>query len=189
MRPWQIDRSELIYDRPPWLRLWEQDVTLPTGTIIANYVVMERRDAALVFAVTSDNLVVLTEQYRHGIGVTEIGLPAGFLDEADPSPIACAKRELLEETGYASDDWMSLGDFVVDPNRSPARYYYFLARDCRRVAERALEPAEMGSILRLVPLAELCDWRAWQEKWHPNLPAVTGLTLGLIEICGEQKRT
>jgi len=184
LNPWQINRSELVYDQPPWLRLWEQDVTLPTGTMINNYVVMERRDATLVFAITTDDLVILTEQYRHGIGMAEIGLPAGFLDEGDPSPIACAKRELLEETGYASDDWLELGNFVVDPNRSPARYHYFLARDCRRVAERELEPAEQDSALHLVSLDELCDWHTWREKYRPNLPAVTGLILGLREVCG-----
>ena len=157
--------------------------------MINNYVVMERRSAALVFAITPDNLVILTEQYRHGIKAAEIGLPAGFLDEADPSPIACAKRELLEETGYASDDWMGLGGFVVDPNRSPACYHYFLAWNCRRVAERELEPAEQDSVLHLVPLDELCDWHNWREKYQPNLPAVTGLVLGLQEVCDGQERT
>ena len=188
MKPWSVDRSELIYDRPPWLRLWEQDVTLPTGTMITNYVIMERRDAALVFAVTTSNMVVLTEQYRHGIGMAEMGLPAGFLDEADASPADCAKRELLEETGYASDDWMSLGNFAVDPNRSPARYHYFLARYCRLVTERELEPAEMDSVLHLVSLDDLCDWHTWRKRHQPNMPTVMGLMLGLREVCGGQER-
>jgi 8-oxo-dGTP pyrophosphatase MutT (NUDIX family) len=162
--------------------MWEQDVTLPTGTMIMDYLVMERRNAVLVFAVTEDDKVIMTEQYRHGIGAVEIGLPAGFLDDIDGGPLACARRELLEETGYTSDDWMPLGDFAVDPNRSQARYHYFLAQRCYPVAEQRLEEAEVDLALRFVPLADLCDWHGWREQHRPNLPTVTGLVLGLREV-------
>ena len=182
-RPWDIRESRLVYDNRPWLRMWEQDVALPTGTMIMDYLVMERQDAALVFAVTKDSEVIMLEQYRHGIGAAELGLPAGFLDEADGTPLDCAQRELLEETGHASDDWQHLGDFAIDPNRSQARYHYFLARGCYSIAERRLEPAESDSVMRFMPLANLCDWGRWRERHRPNLPTVAGLILGLREVC------
>ena len=41
--------------------------------------------------------------------------PGGKMELVEP--LAAAKRELLEETGYESDDWVSLGSYRVDPNR------------------------------------------------------------------------
>jgi 8-oxo-dGTP pyrophosphatase MutT (NUDIX family) len=175
IRKWHVENSRLVYDRPPWLKVWEQDVTLPNGATIESYILTEALDVGLTFAVTEDEQVIVVEQYKHGIGENEVDLPAGYLDEDDPSPLAGTQRELLEETGYASDDWQPLGDFVVDPNRSRNRFYYFLARNVRRVAEPCLDPTE-ELVLHFVPLADLRDWLAQR---NPSLATMTGALLGL----------
>jgi len=84
----------------------------------------------------------------------------------------------LEETGYAGDNWQPLGDFVLDPNRSSNRFYYFLARNVRRVAEPHLDPTEEITS-HLVPLAELRDWLA---RHNPSLATITGVLLGLAAL-------
>jgi 8-oxo-dGTP pyrophosphatase MutT (NUDIX family) len=179
IRKWHVENSRLVYDRPPWLKVWEQDVTLPNGATIESYILTEALDVGLTFAVTEDEQeVIVVEQYKHGIGENEVDLPAGYLDEDDPSPLAGTQRELLEETGYASDDWQPLGDFVVDPNRSRNRYHYFLARNVRRVAEPRLDPTE-ELILHFVPLADLRDWLTQR---NPSLATMTGALLGLSAL-------
>jgi len=178
IRKWHVENSRLVYDRPPWLKVWEQDVTLPNGATIESYILTEALDVGLTFAVTEDEQVIVVEQYKHGIGENEADLPAGYLDEDDPSPLAGTQRELLEETGYASDDWQPLGDFVVDPNRSRNRYYYFLARNVRRVAEPCPDPTE-ELVLHFVPLADLRDWLAQR---NPSLATMTGALLGLSAL-------
>ena len=175
---WIVENSRLVYVRSPWLKIWEQDVTLPNGATIEGYIVTEARDVGMVFALTEDERVILVEQYKHGLGETEVDLPAGYLDEDDPSPLAGTQRELLEETGYASDDWQPLGDFAVNPNRSKNRFYYFLARNVRRVDEPHLDPTE-ELVLHFVPLAELRDWLAAR---HPSLATATGALLGLSAL-------
>jgi 8-oxo-dGTP pyrophosphatase MutT (NUDIX family) len=177
-RKWRIENSRLVYDRSPWLKVWEQDVALPNGATIEGYILTEALDVGLTFAVTEDEQVIVVEQYKHGIGENEVDLPAGYLDEDDPSPLAGTQRELLEETGYASDDWRPLGDFVVDPNRSRNRFYYFLARNVRRVAEPRLDPTE-ELVLHFVPLADLRDWLAQR---NPSLATMTGALLGLSAL-------
>ena len=175
---WRVENSRLVYDRSPWLKIWEQDVTLPNGTSIEGYILAEARDVGLVFALTDNQHVILVEQYKHGIGDMEVDLPAGYLDDEDPSPLVGTQRELLEETGYAGDNWQPLGDFVLDPNRSSNRFYYFLARNVRRVAEPHLDPTEEITS-HLVPLAELRDWLA---RHNPSLATITGVLLGLAAL-------
>lgn len=175
---WHVENSRLVYDRSPWLKIWEQDVVLPNGTTIEGYILTEAREVGMVFAITEDEQVVLVEQYKHGIGETEVDLPAGYLDDDDSSPLAGTQRELLEETGYASDDWQPLGDFVANPNRSKDRFYYFLARNVRRVAEPHLDPTEEIAI-HLVPLTRLRDWL---DRCNASLATMTGVLLGLSAL-------
>ena len=177
-RKWKVMNSHLVYDRAPWLKVWEQDVALPNGTTIEDYIITEASDVGMVFAVTEDEQVVLVEHYKHGIGESKVDLPAGYLDEDDPSPLAGTKRELMEETGYASDNWQPLGDFAIDPNRSRNRFYYFLARNAHRVAEPHLDPTEEIA-LHLVPLSEL---RHWLDEHPPSLASMTGALLGLCAL-------
>lgn len=175
---WHIENTRLVYNRAPWLKIWEQDVRLPNGATIDGYIVTEARDVGMVFAVTQDQHVLMVEQYKHGIGCAEVDLPAGYLDDGDPSPLAGTQRELLEETGYGGGHWQPLGDFVSNPNRGANRFYYFLARDVRRLAEPHLDPTE-EIVLHRVPLNELRDWAAART---PSLATMAGLLLGLEAV-------
>ncbi len=66
-----------------------------------------------VVALTPGNRVVLVKQFRHGTQEVTIEIPGGQI-EAGESPLEAAKRELAEETGFGSDNWILLG--VVQPN-------------------------------------------------------------------------
>jgi len=178
IQKWHVKRSRMVYNHSPWLKIWEQDVVLPNGMAIEGYILTEALDVGMVFAITEDKQVIVVEQYKHGIGETEVDLPAGYLDEDDPSPLAGAQRELLEETGYAGDDWQTMGNFVINPNRSGNRFYYFLARNVSRVAEPHLDPTE-EIMLHCVPLSELRDWLA---RRNPSLATMTGVLLGLSAL-------
>jgi len=175
---WHVENSRLVYDRSPWLKIWEQDVRLPNGATIEGYILTKGQDVGMVFALTRDDQVILVEQYKHGIGGPEVDLPAGYLDDDDPSPLVGTQRELLEETGYAGGDWQPLGDFVINPNRSRDRFHYFLAQDVRHVSEPHPDPTEEIAV-HLVPLAELRDWLTSRDH---SLATMTGVLLGLSAL-------
>lgn len=153
IKPWTTLRSELVVDHR-WYQLRRDHVQLPTGQELDDYFVSVRANVALVFALTADQQVVLVRQYKHGIGEILIELPGGVLDEGETSPLAAARRELLEETGYASDDIEQLAEVSDNPTKDTNRIYFFLARNARRVAAQHLDETENIEVLK-VPLTDI----------------------------------
>jgi len=141
MKSWRVLRSQVLIDRSPWLRLIEQDVQIANGHVINGYLLAETREYAMIFALMDDGHVPVVRQYKHGVGRPLYELPAGYLD-AGEEPLACAQRELLEETGCVADEWRYLTGAVLDTNRGDARAHLFLARGAHRVAEPKLDETE-----------------------------------------------
>lgn len=141
MKSWQVLSSKVLVDRRPWLRLIEQNVRLANGRAIEGYLLEDVREYAEAFALTDEGRVPLVRQYKHGVGRLSYDIPAGYLD-AGEEPLACARRELLEETGYAADEWQHLSSVVLDTNRGPARAHLFLARGARKIAVPHLDDTE-----------------------------------------------
>ncbi len=64
--------------------------------------------AVMIVPLLADGQVVLERQFRYPLKRTAVEFPAGKID-AGESPLACAQRELLEETGYRAARWSYLG--------------------------------------------------------------------------------
>ena len=64
--------------------------------------------AVMVIALLDDGQVVLERQHRYPVGRVMIEFPAGKLDPGETS-LACAQRELREETGYSAREWAWAG--------------------------------------------------------------------------------
>ena len=132
-QPWETLARREVVDRRPWVRLWAEDVRLPDGRVIEDFSTIDLPDYVVVVALTPEGQVVVERNYKHGPRRVCINLPAGYL-ERDESPLAAARRELLEETGYVAEEWVSLGSFANDGNRGCGQGFFFLARGARRVA-------------------------------------------------------
>jgi 8-oxo-dGTP pyrophosphatase MutT (NUDIX family) len=154
MQPWETLASRPLFDRSPWLTVWEEDVRLPDGAVIDGYLRSRARDYSMVFAVLADGTVPLVCQYKHGTGRPSYDLPAGYLDGPDEPPLAGAQRELHEETGLVADRWQTLGHLVIDTNRGEDRAHIFLAQDARREGTPHLDPTESLAVSYHTP-AEL----------------------------------
>jgi 8-oxo-dGTP pyrophosphatase MutT (NUDIX family) len=126
----------------PWLRLRRDTVLLPDGRTLSSCDVFEYADWVEVIALTVDLNVVLVDQYRHGVRQIRTEFPAGVVDPAEP-PLAAIKRELLEETGYASQEWHLLGSAPVNPTLQTNRTHSFLALGAQKVAEQDLDEGEV----------------------------------------------
>ena len=70
----------------------------------------------------------MLKQYRHALRKYIWEIPAGTIDPQE-SVINCAKRELIEETGYSAKQWHKLGEMTPVPGYSDERIHIYLATD------------------------------------------------------------
>jgi ADP-ribose pyrophosphatase len=161
VEPWQVLESKYSY-RDRWLAVKSDTVRVPNGTVLSPYHTLEFPEWVCAIALTPDREIVLIEEYRHGIERLSIELPCGTPDDDSEDVLDAMKRELLEETGYAAQDWRRLGSSTANTARQNNRVHSFLALDARQVAEPKTDP---GEVIRthLLPwqqfLADLADGR------------------------------
>lgn len=140
--PWHVIESKDTY-RDEWLALRSDTVRLPNGRILSPFHVVELPNWVNVIALTRDRNVLLIEEYRHGARQTVLELPSGVINGTNEPPAAAIKRELLEETGFASEDWHDLGSFFANPARQTNRVHSFAALDAHKVSEPSPDEGEV----------------------------------------------
>ncbi|MGY2133125.1 NUDIX hydrolase [Hymenobacter sp. HD11105] len=153
IEPWKTISSEVVFSHR-WYTLRRDHVALPGGQVLDDYFVSVRSNVVLIFAVTEDNQVLLVRQYKHGLGRITIELPGGVIDAGEKAPQEAAKRELLEETGYASEEIELLLEVSDNPTKDTNTTHFFLMRNARRVAVQKLDATENIEVLTL-PLPQL----------------------------------
>lgn len=86
----------------------------------------------MIYAETAERRVLCLRQYKHGPRRVSLTLPAGHVEPGE-DPEAAARRELLEETGYAAPDWRRLGSFSNAGNQGCGECHVFAAFGARPV--------------------------------------------------------
>jgi len=142
--------------------LVKENYTLENG-VTSEMDFIQHPGAAAMVPLLNDQEVVLIKQYRHAIREFIWEIPAGTLD-AGETPLNCAKRELVEETGYSADDWHRLGTITPVPGCSNERIHIFLASDLKP-AEQQLDddemlnvhPVQLNDALQMILAGEISD--------------------------------
>jgi ADP-ribose pyrophosphatase len=130
-RHWKTLRRTLLLDRSPWLKVYEDDIELPTGELVQGYIHMQTPGYAMIVPINESGEMGLIRSYKRGVDDVDIQPPAGVLEEE--GPLETARRELLEETGCQADTWHPLGDVVLSGNYGAGRAHFFLATGCRLI--------------------------------------------------------
>lgn len=130
---------------------WEQ--TFYDGSI-ATFEKVSRPDTVVVFATTNDKKILLLTQEQPGYNEPFVGVAGGRIEDGE-DPKAAALRELLEETGYASDD-IVLWKSEQPLSKVEWALYTFIARNCCNVSNMSLDAGEK-MILKPVTLDELIE--------------------------------
>lgn len=94
--------GELAYDGH-FLKVSRDRVRLPDGKVTQREFI-RHPGAVVILALFDDGRVLLERQFRYPNQQVFIEFPAGKIDPGEAS-LACAKRELEEETGYTATDW------------------------------------------------------------------------------------
>ena len=150
LEPWKILKSQEIFVAEPWIKLSTQQILLPDGRVVDNYYQIMLPEFTMIYAQTADGRVIIERQYKHGIGRVSLMLPAGLVNDGE-APLAAARRELLEETGYDSNNWQSMGHFVPNTNYGCGKAHLFLARDAEQVATPDSGDLEEMEIILMTP--------------------------------------
>ena len=113
----------------------------PRNGKVFERLVLESVDWVNVVALDADGRSLMIRQYRFGVGYTTLETPGGMVDPGEDSKTAAA-RELLEETGFASDNWSYLG--AVEPNPAFHNHlcHHWLAQDVYRAQTQNLGDGE-----------------------------------------------
>ena len=97
----RIDGS-VVYDGP-FLKVTSDRVSLPDDSVSSREYI-KHPGAVVILPLLDDGRVLLERQFRYPLGRVFIEFPAGKIDPGE-NTLACAKRELQEETGYTAGDW------------------------------------------------------------------------------------
>jgi ADP-ribose pyrophosphatase len=133
MKTTQVHQTDLVH-RGRVFDFTKERVTLTNGVTV-DMEVIRHPGAAAIVPLTAQGGVIMLRQYRHAVGGSLWEIPAGTMDEDDASPLACARRELVEETGFSAATWDTLGELTPVPGYSDERIHLFLARDLSPAAQ------------------------------------------------------
>jgi len=124
--------------------------------------------------------VILVEQYRVPLGRNCLELPAGLIGDDDSAPgedpLATARRELEEETGYSAANWHIAGEFYSSPGMVSESFTLLVARDLTKVGEGGGTDVENITVHR-VPLA---NFAAAIEAFRAQRLAIDTRLLALL---------
>lgn len=181
----QCIESQPVYEGH-FLRVRRDRVRLPDGKEAAREYI-RHPGAVMIVPLLDDGRLLLERQYRYPMGRVMLEFPAGKLD-AGEGALACAQRELREETGYTAREWAHAGVLHNAIAYSDEGIQIFFARGLSAGARQLDEgefldlvthsPAELDQLAQageltdaktLVAMLWLARWQAgqWVLDWQP----------------------
>ena len=174
----EISTEHIIQDE--WIDFRKSVYRFPDGSVFEPFYSYSRRDYVVIVASDADGNYLCVRQFRQGIRKVTTEFPAGGIERKDgkeygaskdlsaENALAAAKRELLEETGYESDEWKHL--LTVPSNATMANNYahLYVARNCRRVSGQSLDETEFLNVKKFSAqeIKEMIDKGEFQQAIH-----------------------
>jgi ADP-ribose pyrophosphatase len=146
--------SAQVYDGV-LLKVRSDTVRLPDGgESVREYI--EHPGAVMIIPLLSDGRVVMERQFRYPLHREFIEFPAGKIDPGE-EPLATARRELLEETGYEAEEWVHLTTIHPLIAYCDERIELYLARKLSQPRAASLEQGEFLEVFHANPI-EAMRW-------------------------------
>ena len=172
----ELSREHIIQDE--WIDFRRSSYRYPDGRVFSPYYSYSRRDYTVIVASDAEGRFLCVRQFRQGIKEVTTEFPAGGIERTDgreygnssaaEDALECAKRELLEETGYESEDWTHLLTVPSNATISDNYAHVFMARNCRKAGEQHLDETEYLNVVMLTAeeIEQLIHSGKFQQSVH-----------------------
>ena len=152
----EISTEHIVQDQ--WIDFRKSAYRYPDGRVFEPFYSYSRRDYVVIVASDTDGNYICVRQFRQGIKEVTTEFPAGGIErddgreygttKASEETLEAAKRELMEETGYASDEWEHL--LTIPSNATIADNYatVYRAKNCRPSGKQNLDETEVLQIYK-----------------------------------------
>jgi len=142
----RVVSSRTLY-RGKILDLRLDEVLISSGRRVRKEIVVHP-GASAILPIIEPRKILMVRQYRHPVGEVLLEIPAGTLKPGE-DPMACAARELEEETGYRAGKLAHLITVYPTPGYSSEILHIYLARDLRR----GVQAPEMDENISIVEMS------------------------------------
>lgn len=152
---WERVKTEHIV-KDEWIDFRRVAYKLPDGNVFSPFYNYSRRNYVIVVASDEQGKFLCVKQFRHGIEKVTTEFPAGGIERSGKQEYAdgeedktlaedalvAAKRELIEETGYESDEWQHLITIASNATMADNYAYVYRAKNCRKISGQHLDDTE-----------------------------------------------
>jgi ADP-ribose pyrophosphatase len=146
----ELHRESIVTDQ--WIDFRKSAYRYPDGRVFEPFYSYSRRDYTVIVASDEEGRYLCVRQFRQGIREVTTEFPAGGIEQSDgleygnkaaaENALDCARRELMEETGFVSDQWTHLITIPANATISDNYAYVFLAENCRKAGSQHLDETE-----------------------------------------------
>ena len=158
----EVSTEHIVQDE--WIDFRKSAFRFPDGNVFEPYYTYSRRDYVVIVASDEEGKYLCVRQFRQGIREVTTEFVAGGIERSDgkqygekaesvaPGSSECedaltaAKRELLEETGYESDDWTHLITIPSNATIADNLAYIYVAKNCRKKTGQSLDAMEFLNV-------------------------------------------
>ena len=153
----EISTEHIVQDE--WIDFRRSAYRFPDGSVYEPFYTYSRRDYVVIVASDTDGEYLCVRQFRQGIKEVTTEFPAGGIERTDgreygsgdsvsasEDALEAAKRELLEETGYVSDEWEHLLTVPSNATISDNYAHIYMAKNCRKFGEQNLDEMEFLNV-------------------------------------------
>lgn len=153
----EINTEHIVQDE--WIDFRRSTYRFPDGKEFGPYYSYSRRDYVVIVASDEEGNYLCVRQFRQGVKEVTTEFPAGGIERKDgreygsgrdqtvaEDALEAAKRELLEETGYVSDEWKHLLTVPSNATIADNYAYIFAAGNCRKAGDQDLDETEFLNV-------------------------------------------
>lgn len=151
---WELLKDKKLFETPIF-SLHQLELNPAKQQSIHPFYILKAPDWINMIPLTSNNEIILVEQYRVGVDETTLELPGGMVDPGE-SPLGAAKRELVEETGYISNEWELIGKTSSNPAILNNFTHLYIARNCEYTGSNNPDGSEDIKVHKM-PLNDFLD--------------------------------